>query len=166
MESFSEFMTKVLKRRKIDGKKKTRGNHPTIYECYNWVRDTCLKPAGIKGVNREEFYRIVKAVNTVVKEAYFEGYEFTFPYDGLRLRIFVTEGTRNISWIKTLKAWYEDPSLMEGRIYIRNDKKDRMPILAGKVGYKVKNHSLYTFVPNREFRIQILNRFNEGKLLI
>lgn len=166
MESFSEFMTKVLKRRKIDGKKKTKGNHPTIYECYNWVRDTYLKPAGIKGVNREEFYRIVKAVNTIVKEAYLEGYEFTFPYDTLRMRIQVKEGSRNISWIKTLKAWYEDTSLMEDKIRIKNDKKDRMPIIYGKVGNKVRNHSCYLFSPNRELKIQVTNRFNEGKLLI
>ena len=34
MESFSEFMTKVLKRRKIDGKKKTR-----VYFNYGtWLR--------------------------------------------------------------------------------------------------------------------------------
>lgn len=161
MESFKEFVGRVLRKR---DKRKTDGNHPTIYECYNWVRDNVLKPAGVKGVYREEFYRIIKAVNLIVREAYLEGYEFGFPYGVLELKIQAKNGGRYISWMKTLQAWYEDPSLMEDKIHIRNNKRDRTAILLGKIGNQIHYHAKYSFSPNREFKIEVNEKYNEGNL--
>ena len=163
MESFTEFVGRVLKR---SDKRKSKGNHPTIYECYNWVRDNVLKPAGVKGVYREEFYRIIKAVNLIVRDAYLDGEEFSFPYGVLELKAQVKKGGRYISWIKTLKAWYEDPTLQEDKIHIRNDKRDRSAILFGKIGNQIHYHAKYSFMPNREFKIAVNKKYNEGNLKI
>ena len=162
METFREFVDRVLKRK--EKRNHPRGNHPTIYECYNWVRDNCLKPAGVKGVNREEFYRIIKAVNLIVKDAYLDGYEFSFPDGVLMIKIKVQEGERYISWLDTLKAWYADNTLMEDQIHIKKNKEPRVAIVYGKVGIRIKNHNKYTFSTNRAFKIDVNNKFKEGNL--
>lgn len=162
---FTEFVDSILKRK---GHKRVHklGNKPTVYECYNWARDNYLKPNGIKGVTRMEFYKVVSEVNKIAVEKILEGESVSFPNGVLCLRAYVSNSRRKpiINWAETIREWYKDNSLMEDKILVR--KRQIMACVEGKINPIVKNCTWFYFKPNRELEKAVYEKYNNRDLNI
>ena len=163
---FTEFVDTLLKRK---GHKRVHklGNKPTVYECYNWARDNYLKPNGIKGVTREEFYKVVSEVNKLAVEKILEGETVSFPEGVLMIRAIVVDTSRKpiISWTDTLKEWYKDRTLIDDKILVRK-RVQRMTYVEGKINPTVGNHTWFYFKPNRELERAVYVKYDNGDLNI
>ena len=160
--SYNEFVTVLLKKR---GKKNFRlGNKPTVYKSYNWVRDNWLKPNGVKGVNREEFYRIISEVNKAIREEVLQGYPVAIS-DLIQLIPSAKDARKpRIDWEKTKKAWFEDMSLYKDGICIKERKT-----LRAKIEYRmgrIKNRKWLYFIPCRSFKLEIKRRYENNETTI
>ena len=169
--SYEEFRKEILK---VDQPRnhKIKGSYG-VYDAYKYIRKN--KWFGLDPFTEHDFYTIIRSINKMLAEYLSDGGTIKFPYNmGRILLIKVTpqlkfvNGTLvnklPIDWDKTLKLWYEDEECKDSKVLVRRNNKKKFKIIYDKSRANYKNKSLYTFFPNRDLKIKLKDKIQEGSV--
>lgn len=168
---YQEFGKRI---RKAYGKKEAKisGSYGVL-DAFKWIRKN--KWFDIKQkVTLEQFRKIVKGINEILKEELLEkGTDIYFPQRLGRLDLIKFDTKKEFingklktnlrpNWGATLKLWYEDPESRENKVIIRYDQKEiyRLRYCHGKI----KNLIFFQFIPPRSFRSKVHEEIRNKKL--
>lgn len=167
--SYEEFRKEILK---IDKPRnhKVKGSYG-VYDAYKYIRKN--KWFGLEPFTENQFYTIIRSINKELADYLTSGGTIKLPYGmGKIMLIKVSakakfkEGklvnTKPIDWDKTLKLWYEDEECRNSKILVRTDIKSKFKIIYDKSKARYKNKTLYSFLPNRDLKIKLKEKIQEG----
>lgn len=169
---YEEFAAIVQKKR-TKKTAKVRGSWG-VYDTYKLIRKNGWYNIG-RPLKEHEFYSIIRGVNNLLAEEMKIGNSIHFPHGmgNIELRKFpvgvsiVNGKLRNtypISWVDTLKLWYEDEEARNNKILVRNENKFGYSVKYNKHNAHYINQCFYQFVLNRFVKKALLNNISKGKV--
>lgn len=167
--SYEEFRKEILK---IDKPRnhKVKGSYG-VYDAYKYIRKN--KWFGLEPFTENQFYTIIRSINKELADYLTSGGTIKLPYGMGKImlikvpaKVKFKEGklvnTKPIDWDKTLKLWYEDEECRNSKILVRTDIKSKFKIIYDKSKARYKNKTLYSFLPNRDLKIKLKEKIQEG----
>ena len=167
--SYEEFRKEILK---IDKPRnhKVKGSYG-VYDAYKYIRKN--KWFGLDPFTEHQFYTIIRGINKELADYLTSGGTIKLPYGMGKIMLIKVpakakfkEGklinTKPIDWDKTLKLWYEDEECRNSKILVRSDVKSKFKIIYDKSKARYKNKKLYSFLPNRDLKIKLKEKIQEG----
>lgn len=169
--SYEEFRKEILKVNKPRNHR-IKGSYG-VYDAYKYIRKN--KWYNLEPFTEHEFYTIIRGINKLLAEYLSNGGSIKLPYNmGKILLIKVTSALKfvdgvlinklPIDWDKTLRLWCEDKECKDSKILIRRNVSKKFKIIYDKSKARYKNKSLYSFFPNRDLKIKLKDKIQEGSV--
>lgn len=170
---FSEFINDL---KNVRGNRHHKINNSYgVYDYYKYYRKNKPKDKEFT-LTENEYYTIIRRMNSLLGEALVNGEEAWFPCKMGRLEIrrykieprLSNEGKliykAPIDWDATLKLWYEDKEAMKNKILIKIESKDSFRVMYNKVKATYSNKSVFMFNLNRDLKKKISQAAKEGRI--
>lgn len=169
---YNEF-TAIVQKKRTKKTAKVRGSWG-VYDAYKYIRKNGWYNIG-RPLKEHEFYSIIRRVNDLLAEEMKMGNSIHFPQGmgHIELRkhkvgVSIVNGklrnTYPISWVNTLKLWYEDEEARNNKILVRNEGKFSYSVKYNKHNAHYINQCFYQFILNRFVRRALLNNIAKGKV--
>ena len=149
---------------------KVRNSH-TSKDIYRWI---VKNKKDIEDLTEKDFGIIVKTLNGELREKLLKGKDIILPYLGklelfkVPIKVKIVDGKlkmpKSVDWKKTLHLWFENPELYKDRKLVYIEKKEILTIKYNKKNAKFNNKGFYSFIPTRDLRKEISDRFYKGLL--
>ena len=171
-QTFEEFRTEVLK---LNTKKTAKiRNSWGNYDIYKHMRRNGWYDIG-RAVSEHEFYYIIRNVNKMLAENIANGETVVFPakMGKLELRKYKAgvslidgklKNTYPISWMDTLRLWYEDEEERKKKTLVRHDTPEVHYIKYNKYDATYENKMFYQFALNRFVGKAFSDNVKSGKV--
>lgn len=127
----------------------------------------------IKTVSEETFYKIIRKVNTYLREAIAKGLEVNIPNIGTfivtsyDIHTDIKEGkiktSKIVDWKRTQQWWYEDEEAFKDKKVLRFNITERYRIYWKK--RRFKHSEFFKFIPSRQLKIDLKNNIQENNLI-
>ena len=146
-----------------------------VYDAYRAVMHNKWYNIG-HPITSHEFYTVIRTVNKALIQDFLEGNVIKIPYHigqlipiKVQYKHFFKDGRLVVQnppdWNSTFKLWQEDQDAHDKKIIVKRTDKDVVKIVYCKNRFdRFKNGWLLHFAPNREFKLTIKNKRQEGEI--
>ena len=164
----NEFENKVMK--KVGNKKFKITNSYTTVHAYRW----CIKNKLFKDVTEKQFRRIIKSINSALKEQLTNGNDVKLPEFMGTLAIRKRENkrligddgrlivTNPVDWKNTIQLWKEDEEAYNNKTLLRFENEDLFMICYRKTRAKYINKVFIKFSPMRDVKRKLKKSIDNG----
>ena len=172
MEAYQEYLNKLQKR----GSKPHKLSHCLgARDAWKYIRKN--KWAALKGFkcHSELYSNVIDTVNLLIVDYLLEGHEIEFPYQMGSIRLISTPvklevvngklmNNYRVDWKKTLRCWYEDPSMAKQGKVVKRISKNICSIEYSKLKARYKGKSYYMFRANRSLVRAVGRGLEKGRI--
>lgn len=167
IENFATF-SKII--RKVSQKRKHKAtNSYGVLDVYNSYKKECTK----NKVTLQVFRQVVRSIGKANADSLSLGNEVYLPYNmgTVELRKYYPNNTivngklkttLAIDWFKTLKLWFEEPSLKKNKRLIKCETNELFKIFYNKKKAKYSHKTNFHFAFNRKLKLQLKQNINNN----